>query len=1041
MYRFCIHFYLLGSNEVFDFIKSLKPLENFTHEYRQGDGFDKDLAEKSDVIFADIRSGEKALLESLASLKKPIVLLVNKEQLSSVTEFNSCISDIWVMPMDKAEAEFRVLKWQKDYKEKADLTEKSIFLEAAINNTPNLVWFKSRDGIHEKVNDSFCSAVHKSKEDVEGKGHAYIWNVERDDPACIESDNRVMNEKRLITSEEIIDTGDGKRLLTTYKSPIPDFNGGVMGTVGIGVDITKERQYELQILNRNRTLEKIFANIDCGVICHSLDGKEIISANDAALKILGYKNMEELKNDGFNMVAGTVIEEDKKKLKEGMASLKEEGDTIDVEYSACHSDGKIVHVMGNIKLLKENGVLFYRRYLLDVTTQKKIERAREKRHAALTQALTIDYNVVCFFNLDTGVGSSLRVIDCQKHVIQRYFSGNVLTLEECIHNYMKECVYCEDRELLEPICSAESLIKELSDKKSHMVIYRTQCNEQMRYFQVKAVRAGEWTEKRHDVVLGFRSVDEKIRKEMEKKQMLEEALMQAEQASKAKTLFLSNMSHDIRTPMNAILGFTNMALNRIDKPDQVEECLKKIMTSGDHLLSLINDVLDMSHIESGKMHISEKPCKLSDMVHSIRNILQADIKAKELQFNIRTVNIIHEEIVCDMLRLNQVLINLLSNSVKYTPKGGAITFTIREIPGAGEGSAYYRFIVTDTGIGMSEEFVSHVFEPFERERNTTLSGVQGTGLGMAITKNIVDMMGGTIEVKSKKDEGTQCTVDFTIKIGEPKHSPFIPRLNNCRALIVNSDLDACNSISYNLLKTGLKAEFATTAEEALLMTGQAKKNGSGYGVYVVDYDSLMPDISGIDLVRRISGESGGETPIIILAAYDWTELEEEAKSAGVTAFCSKPLFMSELTACLNSVLNNNVIVKEERKKPRGERILLTEDNELNQEIAVAILEEEGFKVEVANNGAEAVEKLGNSKPGYFSLILMDVQMPVMNGYEAARAIRKLENKALSSIPIFAMTANAFEEDKAEAIKSGMNGHIAKPIDVEALLDTLEGILK
>lgn len=1039
MYRFCIHFYLLGSNDVFDFIKGLNPLENFTHEYEQSGDFDKTLAEKADVIFADIRSEEIGqILDELTFCQKTLILLINREQLSVVTEFNSRISDIWVMPMDKAEMEFRVLKWQKDYKEKADLMEKSIFLDAAINSTPNLVWFKSRDGIHEKVNDSFCSTVHKSKDDVEGKGHAYIWNVEKDDPACIESDNRVMEEKRLTVSEETIDTGDGKRLLTTYKSPIVDFNGQVMGTVGIAVDITKERKYELQILNRNRTLEKIFANIDCGVICHTVDGKDIISVNDAALRILGYSSIEELKNDGFDMVANTVLDEDKKKLREDMASLKAEGDSIDAEYTVCHADGKILHVMGNVKLLKENGMLFYRRYLLDVTAQKKIESAREKRHAELTQALTIEYNLVCFFNLDTGVGSPLRAIDCHKHIIRKYFNGKVLSLDECIHNYLNECVCIEDRELVERSCSAENLIKELSDKKSYTVVYRTMCNENLRYYQAKAVRTGEWSEKRHNIVLGFRSVDKEIRNEMEKTQMLEEALMQAEQANKAKTLFLSNMSHDIRTPMNAILGFTNIALSRMDKTDQVEECLKKIMASGDHLLSLINDVLDMSHIESGKMHITEKPCKLSDVVHSIRNILQADVRAKKLKFNIRTVNIIHEEMICDMLRLNQVLINLLSNSVKYTPEGGTITFTIREIPGAKEDHAYYRFIVKDTGIGMSEEFVSHIFEPFERERNTTISGVQGTGLGMAITKNIVDMMGGTIEVKSKKNEGTECIVDFAIKTCEPVYSNDIIQLRNCRALIVNSDLNICDSVSYILQKIGFRTEFAQGSEEAVLRTKQAVKKGDGYGVYIVDYS--MPNMSGIDLVRQIRKESGKEVPIIVLTAYDWTEFQEEAESVGVTAFCSKPIFMSELAACLNSAVNNGAAVKEERKKPRGERILLTEDNVLNQEIAVAILEEAGFKVEVANNGAEAVEKLKGSKPGYFSLVLMDVQMPVMNGYEAAKAIRKLENKELSSIPVFAMTANAFEEDKAEALKSGMNGHIAKPIDVGTLLETLDGIL-
>ncbi len=344
---------------------------------------------------------------------------------------------------------------------------------------------------------------------------------------------------------------------------------------------------------------------------------------------------------------------------------------------------------------------------------------------------------------------------------------------------------------------------------------------------------------------------------------------------------------------------------------------------------------------------------------------------------------------------------------------------------------------------MSDEFVSHIFEPFERERNSTISGIQGTGLGMAITKNIVDLMNGSIEVKSKQNVGTECTVSFTFKLNaEAKKPAVIPEFKNLRALVVDDDFNTCDSVSYMLQQIGMRAEWTLSGKEAVLRTRQALMRNDNYNVYIVDW--LLPDVNGIEVVRRIRKETGDNAPVIVLTAYDWSDIEDEAREAGVTAFCSKPLFMSELRSCLSSIVNQDsktVVNKKQETIRHNERILLAEDNELNQEIAVEILSEEGFSVEVADNGQIAVDMLKNSEPGYYQLVLMDVQMPVMDGYGAARAIRKLENKELASIPILAMTANAFEEDKQEALKSGMNDHIAKPIDVKNLINTLDNILK
>ena len=1046
MYHCRICFYLTGHpDRMFDVIKDMTPLEHFSHEFLESAEPEEVLAAKADVILADLRELEiKETLHSLISGKKKdaeLILLAEKKQVVELIGELPEIKDIWIMPMSEEEVKFRFLRWQQTCKMSKDFWQTSQFLETSINHTPNLIWYKDKNGVHEKVNDSFCATVNKTKEQVEGQQHAYIWGVEEDDPACIESENEVMTKRKTYVSEETIMTGEGVRQLKTYKSPLYDIDGSVMGTVGAAIDVTKERDYEQEIIRKNQTLETIFTNLDCGIMHHTLDGSEILSVNRAALRILGYESKEELMESGFFMIADSVVEEDKPGLRKRIGELKKEGDNVSVEYRVQHKSGKILHIMGNVKLLKEHGELIYQRFLLDCTDQKLQEKKKERLHAELVQALSVDYSFVYTFSLDTGMGSLLRNNMHESRKLDSVFDEQI-PYENSMKHYVEEYVYEDDKEMMRQYASLENMKKEISDQKVFHVNYRRKNKEEMEYYQMKAVRVGI-DNGNLGIVLGFRSVDGEIRREMEKKNLLEDALYQANRASKAKSVFLSNMSHDIRTPMNAIVGFTALALTHIERKNQVEDYLKKIMSSGNHLLGLINDVLDMSRIESGKMHLDEKPCSLPDILHGLRNIVQADVSAKQLELYIDTVDVKDEDIYCDKLRLNQVLLNLLSNSVKYTPAGGIISMRIIEKADAPEGYANYEFMLKDTGIGMSEEFVQRIFEPFEREKSSTISRIQGTGLGMAITKNIVDMMNGTIEVKSEQGVGTEFKVSFVFRLYSGKReTQTIPELKNCRALVVDDEFNTCDSVSYMLGQIGLRAEWTLSGKEAILRTRQANMRGDNYSVYVIDW--LLPDINGVEVTRRIRKEMGEDVPIIVLTAYDWSDIEDEAKEAGVTAFCSKPLFLSELRSCLYSVVHGEVEETEETfletEKIRTGRILLAEDIDLNQEIATAILENAGFVTEVAENGQLAVNMLKKSEPGYYQLILMDIQMPVMNGYEAARAIRKLEDKDLASIPIIAMTANAFEEDKQEAIKSGMNGHIAKPIDIDHLFETLDKML-
>ena len=530
-----------------------------------------------------------------------------------------------------------------------------------------------------------------------------------------------------------------------------------------------------------------------------------------------------------------------------------------------------------------------------------------------------------------------------------------------------------------------------------------------------------------------------INDELKRQQkILQDALLVAQKANDAKRDFLSRMSHEIRTPMNAIIGMSAIAFNYLDDKKRTADCLSKITFSSKHLLMLLNDVLDMSKIENGKLNIRQELFDLKNLVTSLADINYGLATAKGLAFEIVISGFKDELLLGDSMRVNQILLNLLSNAIKFTPKGGSVRLEIRMLRSASD-KIWLRFIVKDSGIGMKKEFLEHLYEPFEQADNGIARKYGGTGLGMAITKNLVAIMDGTIEVESQEGAGTTFMVDLPFGVSKVDKKTAAD-MEEMRVLVVDDDNDTCEHAAVLLKGMGVNVDWALNGFEAIEKVRSAcEDDGRCYDVCFIDW--CMPELDGIETARRMRRYVDPDVLIIIISAYDWSGIEEQAKAAGVNAFIAKPFFASNLYNTLLTVsrkpeLGFSAVGNKETYDFGGKKVLLVEDNELNMEIASELLKFVNLQVEHAENGKVAVDIFRNSKEKEYALIFMDIQMPLMNGYDAARCIRSSEHPAAGTIPIIAMTANAFTDDVQAAFDAGMNGHLAKPIDVEALYKTI-----
>lgn len=672
---------------------------------------------------------------------------------------------------------------------------------------------------------------------------------------------------------------------------------------------------------------------------------------------------------------------------------------------------------------------------LRISSQKNTEE-----HLSVIQALSDDYGFIYYVDFDTDTVVSYRSSgDIDKAVKGEL--GKQVSFRKLFVEVVEHVVVKEDQDELLRIGSYEYLSHALKDNKTLVYEFRSKLGDTgSHYCQMKVVKLNQG-KRLHQAVIGLVDVNESREKEHEIQQAMWDAYYAANAANAAKSEFLANMSHDIRTPMNGIIGMTAIAATHLDDKEKVEDCLQKITVASKHLLSLINEVLDMSKIESGKLDLAKEEFNLSELVDNLLTMVRPEIKEHGHELSVNILNLEHEKVIGDSLRIQQVFMNLMGNAIKYTPDGGKINLTIAENPCNQHKVGCFEFVFEDNGIGMSEEFLNQIFEPFARAADSKISKIQGTGLGMPIARNIVRMMGGDIEVESQENIGTRFTVTMLLSLQDAdtvNYEEFI----DLPVLVADDDPLGMESACMMLNDLGMKADGVLSGSEAVERTVEKHEKSEDYFAVVLDWK--MPDMDGIATTKAIRKAVGNEVPIIIISAYDWSDIEQEARAAGADAFISKPLFKSRLVHLFDGLVGREE--NEETNKPlesleeldlSAYRVLLVEDNELNAEIAAEILSMTGIKVEHAGDGSIAVDMVADHPDGYYDLVLMDIQMPRMNGYEATRAIRALGRAYTKKLPILAMTANAFAEDVQAAKGAGMNEHIAKPLDLNQLVRILQ----
>ena len=811
----------------------------------------------------------------------------------------------------------------------------------------------------------------------------------------------------------------------------------------------KQKLFEESVENRQQKniLQNIIDTMPSGLLQCSFDRiPKALMVNRTGANILGFENEHEffLRRDVCDNILRCIHPEDRTKVLEELFSIAEEGIVKNSSHRIKTAAGEERWVRSAACVIQnQQGEKIYQIIFHDVTEILQLRRKNQQwdlmERSALYTAITSAYPMIIFGNLTRNTcsvldqeGQSLHSLDCGSY--------------DAMVNGVLGSVAPEYRDEFTSKFARQNQLAEYERGAHETYMEHRQLLDDGQYHWVSAHKIKVENPVNDDIltVSLIRCIDEQKDNEAEKNQILRTALGAAEAANNAKTEFLSRMSHEIRTPMNAIIGMTTIASMHIDDRERIVDCLKKIMVSSKLLLNLINEVLDMSKVESGHILLTDEEFDMGELLQSVITMVQTSVSQKFQDFRVHLFQVKHEKLIGDVQRIQQVLLNLLSNAIKYTPDYGKITLEIREKPIKNGDYGLFEVTVIDNGIGIKPDFLHKVFEPFERAEDATLRNIQGTGLGMAISRNIAHMMNGEILVESEYGKGSVFTFTMQLKLQdqgcfEDDHLRDLP------VLVVDDDIVCCENACMRINEIGMKGEYAISGEEAIGKVERAHHLNDDY--FAVILDLKMPGMDGIETATRIRRVVGRDIPIIILSAYDCPHFEEIAQRAGVDGFISKPLMKSKLFYLMKSFAIKQEKKEEETEKPQypfgnfeGKRILLVEDNSLNREIATVLLEETGAVVEEAENGLVAVNMVKNSSPGYYDLVFMDIQMPVMNGYDSTRHIRALERPDIKSMPIIAMSANAFAEDIKLCKESGMNEHIAKPIDFGKVLEILEKYL-
>ncbi len=819
------------------------------------------------------------------------------------------------------------------------------------------------------------------------------------------------------------------------------------------LDITREHEAREELLRRKQLLDSIFQLMPCGVLRCTVapDGDVALEVNPLALSMLGYQDETQLREGGIAGLSTRLDQESLSRLKQQVAGLNSSGGSCADECLVQRPDGTSLWIGFHITLAEEGTSRVYQAVLLDFSERKELERrireeheqelrqerARRENYYRIISGLSQNYLAVHIVRISSGAYQNLRASEDDQPLLQR----QDLLYDDIFRHMLDKVFHPDDREVLWENFRLDALRRQIG--KGELELSR-ECrrliNEEWRWCRFIAIlplRAGQ----EENAIIALTDIQQERMRDLAEQQAVREAFHAAQLANSAKSEFLSRMSHDIRTPMNAIIGMTTIASAHSDDPDKVKDCLAKLTTASRHLLSLINEVLDMSKIESGRMELTEENFNLADLTQEVLAILAPQIQDKRHELEVHIGKLTHENIIGDPIRLQQVMLNVLSNAVKYTPEGGHISLSIMEKESEYQGRGCFVFVFEDDGIGMPEEFAARVFEPFARAEDSRVNTVEGTGLGMTIVQNIVRMMNGTVQVNTAPNRGTRFTVTVYLAVPGDSGDGLLEELRGRAVLVVDDQKCDGENACQILSELGMNPELLLSGQDAVERVCVAQ-----HGYFAIILDWKMPGMDGMETTRRIRSKVGPDVPIIVLTAYDWAGLEEKALQSGADAFISKPLFHTKLTRLFRKIAEHAPLVTRSameelaRKDFSDKTILLAEDNALNREIAEELLSYAGARVESVCNGSEAVEAFLSAPAGTYALVLMDIQMPIMDGYQAARAIRSSSKADAASIPIVAMTANTFVEDVQASRQAGMNDHIGKPVSLEHLMRVLDNWL-